>query len=187
MLPSPVTVSRLLVRAAVLRGFIACMHDKISTRYPLFLAKCTRAQVLNRTLVRSVPIQSVPVHVDAHKHMRAHAHTHTHTHAHTHTVHFFLAPLSLLLVGIFRATRLRLNPRQRAAHALFKTYIDVLHVARDEGGAAAAAFRSRGNTQQQVCVCVRACVHMCVHALQSSSCSHYVQGDQRAHSTNSSQ
>jgi len=45
--------------------------------------------------------------------------------------------------GIFRATRLRVNPRQRAVHALFKTYLDVVHVARaDEGkmftGAAAA-------------------------------------------------
>jgi hypothetical protein len=32
--------------------------------------------------------------------------------------------------GIFRATRLRVNPRQRAMHALFKTYLDVVHVAR---------------------------------------------------------
>eukprot|EP00878_Enallax_costatus_P013418 GHUV01014031.1.p1 GENE.GHUV01014031.1~~GHUV01014031.1.p1 ORF type:complete len:879 (+),score=279.82 GHUV01014031.1:392-3028(+) len=36
------------------------------------------------------------------------------------------------ITGIFRATRLRLNPRQRAAHALFKTYLDVVHVAKDE-------------------------------------------------------
>lgn len=37
-----------------------------------------------------------------------------------------------LYTGIFRATRLRLNPRQRAAHALFKTYLDVVHVGKDE-------------------------------------------------------
>lgn len=44
------------------------------------------------------------------------------------------SPLLLLLPpGVFRATRLRLNPRQRAAHALFKTYIDVVHVDKEEG------------------------------------------------------
>ena len=36
--------------------------------------------------------------------------------------------------GIFRATRLRVNPRQRAVHALFKTYLDVVHVDRGDGG-----------------------------------------------------
>jgi hypothetical protein len=43
---------------------------------------------------------------------------------------------SLLLAscaGVFRATRMRLNPRQRAAHALFKTYIDIVHVDKEEG------------------------------------------------------
>lgn len=35
--------------------------------------------------------------------------------------------------GVFRATRMRLNPRQRAVHALFKTYIDVVHVGKEEG------------------------------------------------------
>jgi hypothetical protein len=28
---------------------------------------------------------------------------------------------------------MRLNPRQRAVHALFKTYIDVVHVGKEEG------------------------------------------------------
>lgn len=34
---------------------------------------------------------------------------------------------------MFRATRMRVNPRQRAAHALFKTYLDVVHVDKEEG------------------------------------------------------
>ncbi|GBF94367.1 DNA replication licensing factor MCM4 [Raphidocelis subcapitata] len=38
------------------------------------------------------------------------------------------------MTGIFRATRLRVNPRQRAVHALFKTYLDVVHVDRGDGG-----------------------------------------------------
>lgn len=41
--------------------------------------------------------------------------------------------LSLGPAGVFRATRMRLNPRQRAAHALFKTYMDVVHVDKEEG------------------------------------------------------
>jgi hypothetical protein len=49
--------------------------------------------------------------------------------------------------GIFRASQLRVNPRQRAAHALFKTYLDVLHVAKDEGD---RLFRPRGAAGTQV-------------------------------------
>uniref|UniRef100_A0A383VUH6 DNA replication licensing factor MCM4 n=1 Tax=Tetradesmus obliquus TaxID=3088 RepID=A0A383VUH6_TETOB len=45
------------------------------------------------------------------------------------------------ITGIFRAAQLRVNPRQRASHALFKTYLDVLHVAKDE---ADRLFRPRG-------------------------------------------
>jgi DNA replication licensing factor MCM4 len=41
--------------------------------------------------------------------------------------------LAALCAGVFRATRMRLNPRQRAAHALFKTYIDIVHVDKAEG------------------------------------------------------
>eukprot|EP00879_Flechtneria_rotunda_P020435 GHRR01021500.1.p1 GENE.GHRR01021500.1~~GHRR01021500.1.p1 ORF type:complete len:510 (+),score=166.40 GHRR01021500.1:266-1795(+) len=62
------------------------------------------------------------------------------------------------ITGVFRATRMRLNPRQRAAHALFKTYLDVVHVAKDEvdklfrprgaGGNAAEVSR----TLQHVCM-----------------------------------
>jgi hypothetical protein len=57
--------------------------------------------------------------------------------------------LSVALVyrsGVFRATRLRLNPRQRASHALFKTYLDVVHVQKEETD---KLFRPRGaNTTQ---------------------------------------
>lgn len=34
--------------------------------------------------------------------------------------------------GVYRAAPFRVNPRQAALHALFKTYIDVVHVQRDE-------------------------------------------------------
>ncbi len=34
--------------------------------------------------------------------------------------------------GCYRAQPMRANPRQAALHALFRTYIDVVHVARDE-------------------------------------------------------
>lgn len=49
--------------------------------------------------------------------------------------------------GVFRATRMRLNPRQRAAHALFKTYIDVVHVDKEEGD---KLFKQR--TGAEVCM-----------------------------------
>eukprot|EP00882_Tetradesmus_deserticola_P034770 GHRQ01040035.1.p2 GENE.GHRQ01040035.1~~GHRQ01040035.1.p2 ORF type:complete len:102 (-),score=30.84 GHRQ01040035.1:54-359(-) len=52
--------------------------------------------------------------------------------------------------GIFRASQLRVNPRQRAAHALFKTYLDVVHVAKDEGD---RLFRPRGAAGTQVRAC----------------------------------
>lgn len=54
---------------------------------------------------------------------------------------------SQTLAGIFRAAQLRVNPRQRASHALFKTYLDVLHVAKDE---ADRLFRPRGAAGTQV-------------------------------------
>jgi len=48
--------------------------------------------------------------------------------------------------GVSAATRLRLNPRQRASHALFKTYLDVVHVQKEETD---KLFRPRGaNTTQ---------------------------------------
>lgn len=43
--------------------------------------------------------------------------------------HTHLVPLA----GIFRASRMRVNPRQRSLHALFKTYLDVLHFEKDAG------------------------------------------------------
>jgi len=46
------------------------------------------------------------------------------------------------LVGIFRAARMRVNPRQRALHALFKTYLDVIHVQRDGAAQAPLLFRA---------------------------------------------
>jgi hypothetical protein len=66
------------------------------------------------------------------------------------TITTLLLLLLLLLVfraGIFRASQLRVNPRQRAAHALFKTYLDVLHVAKDEGD---RLFRPRGAAGTEV-------------------------------------
>eukprot|EP00775_Hariotina_reticulata_P002347 gene2347-2653_t len=52
----------------------------------------------------------------------------------------------ITVTGVFRATRLRLNPRQRASHALFKTYLDVVHVQKEETD---KLFRPRGaNTTQ---------------------------------------
>lgn len=43
-------------------------------------------------------------------------------------------PLGLLPppAGIFRASRMRVNPKQRTLLALFKTYLDVLHYERDD-------------------------------------------------------
>jgi hypothetical protein len=34
--------------------------------------------------------------------------------------------------GIYRGMPLRVNPRQRAYYALYKTYIDIIHIGRDE-------------------------------------------------------
>jgi hypothetical protein len=39
---------------------------------------------------------------------------------------------------------MRLNPRQRAAHALFKTYIDIVHVDKAEGD---KLFKQRTGTE----------------------------------------
>lgn len=52
------------------------------------------------------------------------------------------------VTGVFRATRMRLNPRQRAAHALFKTYIDVVHVDKEEGD---KLFKQRTGAEDEVC------------------------------------
>jgi hypothetical protein len=43
---------------------------------------------------------------------------------------------------VFRAVRMRVNPRQRSMHAMFKTYLDILHVDKD---GAEAAFRGLGD------------------------------------------
>ena len=32
------------------------------------------------------------------------------------------------MTGIYRATPVRVNPRQRAVHQLYRTYIDVVHI-----------------------------------------------------------
>lgn len=45
--------------------------------------------------------------------------------------HLDLAAPSLH-AGCYRAQPMRANPRQASLHALFRTYIDVVHVARDE-------------------------------------------------------
>jgi hypothetical protein len=34
--------------------------------------------------------------------------------------------------GVLRASRMRINPRQRSLHSLFKTYLDVLHFGKDD-------------------------------------------------------
>lgn len=36
------------------------------------------------------------------------------------------------ITGTYRAVPMRVNPRQRVLHALYKTYIDVNHIQRDE-------------------------------------------------------
>jgi DNA replication licensing factor MCM4 len=36
------------------------------------------------------------------------------------------------ITGMYRAAAIRANPRQAALHALFRTYVDVVHIHRDE-------------------------------------------------------
>jgi len=38
------------------------------------------------------------------------------------------------ITGTYRAAPIRTNPRQRSLHAVFRTYIDVMHIQRDEQG-----------------------------------------------------
>jgi len=38
------------------------------------------------------------------------------------------------ITGTYRAQPMRVNPRQRSLHAVFRTYLDVMHVQRDEQG-----------------------------------------------------
>ena len=39
----------------------------------------------------------------------------------------------LLVTGVFRSVPVRVNPRQRTIKALFKTYIDIVHISRGDG------------------------------------------------------
>jgi len=75
---------------------------------------------------------------------------------------------------------MRVNPRQRALHAVFRTYLDVMHVQRDEQGRlftlaaaqqeAAAADVTQKQQASQVCVrvfcmCMGVGVRVCVCVL----------------------
>jgi len=37
------------------------------------------------------------------------------------------------ITGVFRASRMRVHPKQRMLLALFKTYLDVMHFEKDKG------------------------------------------------------
>lgn len=68
---------------------------------------------------------------------------------------------------------MRLNPRQRAAHALFKTYMDIVHVDKEEGD---KLFKQRTGAEVRYCVgCLCALfvagmsAHVKPHSMQPSS------------------
>ena len=42
-------------------------------------------------------------------------------------MHTLIPPIRVTVTGIYRATPLRVNPRQRTVKAVYRTYIDVIH------------------------------------------------------------
>lgn len=53
----------------------------------------------------------------------------------------------ITITGTYRAVAMRLNPKNRTLHALYRTYIDVNHIQRDETAQLFSLANARGAAQ----------------------------------------